>query len=154
MVEHTARNRLPLLVAGQGQKDVTHNEALLMIDALIGAAVERRDLVQPPTGPVEGQCWIVAAPAAGEWAGREGEIAIWSAGGWRFARAPDGATAWTNSEGVGVRMESGAWRTMAPRGAPAAIVALPIGGAVVDVEARSALGQLVSRLQALGLLAA
>ena len=82
MAEMTARYRLDLLQSGQAQKEITHNEALIRADILLQSAVENRTLTAPPGAPVEGQCWVVAAAATGAWAGRSGEIACWSAGGW------------------------------------------------------------------------
>ena len=84
MAEMTARYRLDLLQSGQAQKEITHNEALIRADILLQSAVESRTLTAPPGAPVEGQCWVVAAAATGAWAGRSGEIACWSAGGWLF----------------------------------------------------------------------
>jgi hypothetical protein len=152
MVEVTARHGLALLVAGQGQKDVTHNEALVLVDALLGAVVEQRDLSAPPAIPGAGSVWLVAEGASGDWFGKAGELAIWTAGGWRFAPIPDGMALYIRAEGVTVRKVGGTWRVEAPRGAPAAPVGLPAGGPVVDFEARTAIGALVSRLEQLGLL--
>ena len=84
MSENTARLKLPFIAAAQAQKHVTHNEALLALDAIIHAAVEDKDLAAPPADPQEGQAWLVAASASGAWAGHEGEMAVWSDGVWRF----------------------------------------------------------------------
>lgn len=83
-MDGTARWALPLLFAGQAQKEITHNEALVLIDALLHARVESADLASPPGTPLVGQCWIVADGATGDWAGKMGAIALWTEGGWRF----------------------------------------------------------------------
>lgn len=80
----TPRLGLPLLAVAQAQKEATHNEALVVLDALVHAAVEAGPIAAPPLDPAEGQCWIVDPMPVGEWAGREGLIALWTAGGWRF----------------------------------------------------------------------
>ncbi len=84
MSETTARLKLPFIAAAQAQKHITHNEALLALDAIIHAAVEDRDLAAPPADPQEGQAWLVAASASGAWAGHDGEMAVWSDGVWCF----------------------------------------------------------------------
>src|SRR3546814_15958049 len=81
----TPRFSLPLLAVAQAQKEVTHNEALTLLDALVHAAIEAGPLATPPANPALGQCWIVDAAATGVWSGAENAIAIWTAGGWRFA---------------------------------------------------------------------
>jgi hypothetical protein len=141
----TPRFGLPLLAAAQAQKEVTHNEALTLLDALLHAAVEDGPLSTPPAAPAEGQCWIVGAAPTGAWEGQEGAIALWTGGGWRFLAPRDGTRIVRLSDGVRLRFHAGAWA------APAA-VAPPAGGAVVDVEARAALVALIASLAAQGLM--
>src|SRR3546814_15636425 len=78
----TPRFSLPLLAVAQAQKEVTHNEALTLLDALVHAAIEAGPLATPPANPAIGQCWIVDAAATGVWSGSENAIAIWPTGGW------------------------------------------------------------------------
>ena len=75
---------LPLLAAAQAQKHVTHNEALLALDALVQCAVLDRDLGAPPSTPAEGDRYIVASSPSGAWAGHPGEVAAFAAGAWSF----------------------------------------------------------------------
>ncbi|MBJ7501800.1 MAG: DUF2793 domain-containing protein [Sphingopyxis sp.] len=84
----TPRLALPLLAVSQAQKEVTHNEALTLLDALLHAAVEAGPLAAPPASPVTGQCWLVDAVPTGAWAGNSHAIAIWTRrsrvdAGWR-----------------------------------------------------------------------
>src|SRR3546814_5826049 len=72
----TPRFSLPLLAVAQAQKEVTHNEALTLLDALVHAAIEAGPLATPPANPALGQCWIVDAAATGVWSGAENAIAI------------------------------------------------------------------------------
>lgn len=80
----TTHLALPLIAAGQAQKHVTHNEALLAIDALLHCAVKDKDLAAPPGAPAEGDRYIVAAAPSGAWAGKAGQVAAWQDGVWRF----------------------------------------------------------------------
>jgi hypothetical protein len=153
MTEATARLGVPLLVPGQGQKDVTMNEALLALDSLVGAVVQRRDLAMPPTGPVPGACWLVPDGAGGDWAGESDKLAAWTAGGWRFYALPEGMSLFVVADGETVRRTATGWVRVAPIAAPAAAVPYASGGAVVDVEARSAVNMVLERLRSLGLVA-
>jgi hypothetical protein len=153
MAEVTARFGIPLLISGQGQKDITHNEALVVVDAIVGATVEARTLGTAPVNPQEGACWLVADGAIGNWAGKSGNLAIWSAGGWRFLLPPEGMSLYIKAEGVIARKVGTAWRDEAPRAAPAARVVPPAGGTVQDLESRAAISTLIARLSQLGLLA-
>lgn len=83
-MSETTKLQLPFLAASQAQKHVTHNEALLMLDALLHLEVLDRHLSTPPSTPAESDRYIVAAGASGAWAGEDGNIAAWQDGVWRF----------------------------------------------------------------------
>lgn len=100
---------LPLIAAAQAQKHVTHNEALFAIDALLHCAVKDKDLGAPPAAPAEGDRYIVAAPAAGAWAGKAGMIAAWQDGGWRFYAAKAGMIAFAVDELQLYHFNGSAW---------------------------------------------
>ena len=57
---------LPLLEASQAQKHVTHNEALLLLDAMVHLAAISRALAAPPASPGDGDRYLVAASATGD----------------------------------------------------------------------------------------
>jgi len=112
---------LGLLEAAQAQKHVTVNEALLRLDALASRQVLSAALNAPPAGAIEGDRFVVAEEASGDWAGQEGRIAFHVNGGWEFHapwagyRAFDAATrGWLVHDGV-------AWQRD--------VVALSAGGA-------------------------
>lgn len=151
-MESTSRFGLPLLVTGQGQKDITHNEALVLVDALISCVVERRDVALPPHAPLAGTCWLVPEGAAAEWDGKGGQIAVATGGGWRFLVAPEGATLFVRLGRERLRRLDGEWVPDVASGTPAAPIADPAGGAVVDSEARAALAAILDRLRTLGVL--
>lgn len=141
----TPRFALPLLAVAQAQKEVTHNEALILLDALIHAAVEAGPLAAPPSSPVDGQCWIVGATPTGAWAGQGNAIAIRAGGGWRFAPGRAGMRATRLTDGARLRFDGAAW--IAPE-----TIAPPSGGSTIDAEARSTLSTLILHLAAQGLL--
>src|SRR6185437_15097898 len=84
MSDTTPRSGLPLLAAAQAQKHVTHNEALLKLDALSCARLLDRDLTAPPPSPADGDAYLVKATATGDWTGQDGNIAFAIDGAWRF----------------------------------------------------------------------
>jgi hypothetical protein len=141
----TPRFALPLLATAQAQKEVTHNEALTLLDALLHAAVEAGPLAAPPADPEEGQCWIVGAAPTGAWAGEAHAIAIRTGGGWRFAPPREGMRATRLTDGAQLRFAGGAWAAPATVGAPS-------GGSTIDSEARNAISTLILHLAAQGLL--
>jgi len=140
----TARFALPLLFAGQSQKEVLVNEALVLADALLHCTVEARTS-SPPSIPQDGQAWIVGASAAGEWSGRDGDIAYRSSEQWIFLGARDGMRAHNRATGQDWRRVNGAWSApIAP--------APPSGGATVDGQARTAIVNLLQSLKDAGVL--
>ncbi|MDZ3830331.1 MAG: DUF2793 domain-containing protein [Sphingopyxis sp.] len=141
----TPRFALPLLAVAQAQKEVTHNEALSMIDALVQTVVEAGPLDAPPAAPAAGQCWIVGGAPTGAWSGQAAALAIWTAGGWRFVVPRIGMRAVRASDGAIQRFGGGGWN------APGS-VADPVGGATIDSEARVAIAAIISQLATHGLL--
>lgn len=94
---NTPRASLPLIDPNQFSADVTHNEALVLLDALIGGAIYVLDdtLTTPPGSPANGDAYIVAAGGTGAWASQDFHVAIYNSGwmffviqfGWMFHRA-------------------------------------------------------------------
>lgn len=137
------RFALPLLYAGQAQKEVFVNEALALTDALLHCTVAGES-VTPPAEPVDGENWLVADGAAGDWVGRDLSLACRQGGNWLFVPPRDGMRIFDISAGQEL-LFLGYWRK-------ASLPSEPLGGSVVDGEARTAISQLISALQALGVL--
>ena len=105
----TPRLGLPAIEAAQAQKHVTHNEALVLLDALVQLAVESRVLTAPPGSPAEGDCYIPATGATGAWSGWDLQIAVF-AGGWLRIVPKPGMKAYLKGERLTVTYDDGAWR--------------------------------------------
>lgn len=134
---------LPFLFAGQSQKEVTVNEALLRSDILLHPVVEGT-VSSPPASPSVGQCWIVGSSAADAFAGRESAIAGWTEGGWRMIAPRRGMRVYDIAHG-GFRLFTDTWtNTMAP--------GVPTGGTTIDVQARATLNSLIELLKTAGVL--
>lgn len=165
MTDTTPRLALPLLVPGQAQKEVFHNEALALVDLAVQASVETVGLDTPPDAPAIGSAWIVGPSPSGAWAGHPGALAGWTAGGWRFVAPREGMAAWDQASGEMARRVAGAWTlgtVTASRlvvggvqviGGQRPAIADPAAGAVVDAEARAAIASVLAALRAHGLVA-
>lgn len=141
----TARFDLPLLFAGQAQKESFVNETSARIDALLHGAIEG-ELAIPPVAPIDGQAWLVSGGASGDWLGQAGKIAARQAGNWLFFAPRDGMRLLNRASGQEIRY-FGAW-------AAAVRPATPSGGATIDVEARAALAAIISALTSAGIVPA
>jgi len=161
----TDRLMLPLLNAGQAQKEFIHNEALARIDMATQCGVESADLTAPPASPIAGQCWIVATGASGAWTGQDGCIAGWTDGGWRFLAPSEGYAAFAIDRGHRLEHDGAVWRDAAVRGdgvyfggvriigAQAGAIADPAGGSTPDPESRNAIAEILAALRGHGLIA-
>jgi hypothetical protein len=165
MSDTTARFALPLIAAGQAQKELFHNEALARIEALLAPVVEAISQDDPPATPAPGQCWIVGATPNGEWAGAARAIAAWTDGGWRFVAPVIAATVWSRADNLFARFDGSNWiigEIPAARimiggvqvvGKQQSAIPAPSGGAVIDIEARNAVAAIVAVLKSHGLTA-
>lgn len=163
--ETSARLAMPLLAAGQAQKEMTHNEALAMLDIAVQARVAAAGVNDPPADPAIGACWIVGDAPTGAWADQAGTIAGWTSDGWRFVVPVEGLAAWVGDQAVAARWLSGAWVIgdlagsrvsiggTQVLGAQAAAIADPGGGTTIDTEARAALAGILTALRGHGLIA-
>lgn len=103
---------LPLLDAAQAQKHVTHNEALLLLDAALHLAVASRSVATPPGAPAEGDRYLIAAAATGTWATHDGELAFREQGVWRFATPRTGWRLWVVDESKFLIFDGAVWRDL------------------------------------------
>jgi hypothetical protein len=115
----TLRLNLPLLAAGQAQKHVTHNDALMDLDALVQLGVVARDALSPPSSPAEGEIWLLGAAPLDEWTGRAGELAERRDGGWIFHAPRAGWIVWIEDEQALLVHDGAGWRGVLDGGAPA-----------------------------------
>jgi hypothetical protein len=103
---------LPLLAASQAQKHVTHNEALVQLDALMHLSVLSRVITSPPGSPVDGARYLVPPAATGGFAGKAGQIAWFDTGIWRFLPPKAGWIAYVAAENLLLGYDGGDWRPL------------------------------------------
>jgi hypothetical protein len=100
---------LPYIAQGQAQKEVAHNEALNLLDAIVQLAVLDRDLAAPPSSPAQGARYLVAASPTGAWAGHASQIAVFLDGAWAFLVPRTGWLAYVVDEGALLAWTGSAW---------------------------------------------
>ncbi len=120
-MDETYQFALPLVQAAQAQKHVTVNEALARLDAMAQLRVVSSALTVPPVAPVDGEAYVVAAAATGDWASHDGEIALWANGGWEFITPRIGWKLWDEATGQRAVYDGQSWISDA--------VAISAGGA-------------------------
>ncbi|MGY6550961.1 MAG: DUF2793 domain-containing protein [Erythrobacter sp.] len=140
----TRHHGLPFLFVGQSQKEFFVNQSLAMIDALLHRSINA-SLSSPPQEALDGDCYRITSPAQGDWAGREGALAMRIAGEWQFVAPVDGWLIYDRAARQYLHFDD-SWNA-------ATIAASPTGGAVIDVEARALLTQVIDALGKLGLVA-
>jgi hypothetical protein len=157
----TPRLALPLIAAGQAQKDVTHNEAVLALDRLVALVVTSRSLMVPPATPQSGACYIVPSVGEAAWGHPAGTLLHWQGGGWLPQLPRDGQIALLSDEGL-MLIHRGSWQAHWPvaglaiasrsvLAVPPVSLAAPSGGTTIDSEARVALAALLAALQQQGI---
>ena len=118
----------------------------------------------PPASPLAGDCYIVGGAPTGDWAGHAGAVAGWTAGGWRFVAPLQGMRVTVKPSGLIAAYHADAWEIGQVRGdailvagtkvvgAQSAAIAPPVGGTVVDAQARAAIGSILAAMRGHGLI--
>lgn len=161
----TQRLGLPLLSAGQAQKEITHNEALVIIDALLHGCCPSSPSDMPPAQPELGLSYLCGPSPTGAWSGHAKAVAHWSESGWRFTAPVEGQCLYDRANGRTWKYAAGQWELGILRaselrvgstkvvGSQQSAIANPVGGGAGDVEARAAVNQILAALRAHGLIA-
>ncbi|HHG90653.1 MAG TPA: DUF2793 domain-containing protein [Devosia sp.] len=130
---NTPRLNLPLIESDQALKHVTHNEALATLDGLIQTSVEMQGALTPPGSPALGATYEIGTGASGDWLGRDGELAMWTDGGWRYVTPFEGWLMWDKALAALFVYRSGAWTGYSPQFAEFQNIALFGVNATADV---------------------
>jgi len=113
----TTNLQLPLIAAAQAQKHITVNEALVRLDGLTQMRLISRTADVPATA-TDGATFGVPVAATGDWAARDGQIAIFSNGGWVFTNPVVGWRAYIVDEGSTAMFNGADWISGAVAASP------------------------------------
>jgi hypothetical protein len=93
--------------ASQAQPNVTINTDLRWLECFIARSALDDALTAPPGSPADGDTYIVADGATGDWAGHDAKIALYMSTAWVFKFAPVGHVWYVVDSGLEVRFVGG-----------------------------------------------
>lgn len=104
---------IPMLVENQALGEVTHNQALIIIDAFLNGAIESRTTTAQPGSPSDGDVYLLPTSSTGaDWAGNDGKIAIYN-NGWQYFLTPKaGWRFYVVDEDLDIRFDGTSWDTV------------------------------------------
>ena len=112
--DFTANLSLPYLLSNQAQKHVTLNESLRALDGLVQVSIISRTEPDPPVSPDEGDRYLIAASATGDWSGADGNLALFADGGWLFFTPQTGWRCWCEAENQSLVFDGANWNADRP----------------------------------------
>ena len=139
----TPKTGLPLLIAGQAQKEFFVNQSLAILDTLNARTVIASQ-PSPPSQSGDGECFRVTAPATGAWEGCEGHLAIQIGGDWHFVAPREGMQVFDIEADTSLFYKADWQAAVRPTN--------PADGTTIDTEARAAIEQLINVLHDFGIL--
>ena len=115
-MDETPNLTLPYIMAAQAQKHITHNEAIRTLDAIVQLSVLDNDQSNPPATPVDGDRYIIASAASGDWSGKENQIAAFQDNAWIYYHPSEGWLAWLANEDKLLVFDGAAWNEVSGSG--------------------------------------
>lgn len=162
----TERAETSILRDPYSKKPYVYFYATFMLDFLVQPTCPVGPSDVPPLTPVEGATYLCGSEPTGAWAGHNNAIASWTTSGWRFAAAAEGRRVTELPAGIDWQFLGGTWvRGVAHVGevrvegeavlrSRQAAIANPLGGSVVDQEARQAIRAILAAMRSHGLIKA
>jgi len=99
---------ISLVAQNQSQKEVTVNEAISVIDAILNRGAVHLGTNTPPGSPNAGDLYIVGSSPTGGWSGKANNIAYYNTT-WKFIAPNEGFTIWVNDENISYTWDGSAW---------------------------------------------
>jgi hypothetical protein len=96
-MSNTTHLKIPFVMQNQAQKEVTVNEAFVIIDALLNTSAKTIGSNSPPKDPQNGDVYIIGTKALNEWVGKENNLAYFYYG-WKFIKPNEGLEIWVSAE--------------------------------------------------------
>ena len=97
------------MTSGQSDKEVTFNEAVRYLEAVVQGNVIDKDLTAPPGGESDGDRYIVGGSATGDWSGQDDKIAYYKSSSWIFLTPVEGWKVWVQDENKTYYYTGAAW---------------------------------------------
>lgn len=108
----TANLKFGIIDEGQVRAEITHNENMSLLDAVVFAKATAIQST-PPGSPVDGNVYIVGASPTGAWSGKADNIARYYQG-WSFTAPKEGMLVFLLSDTVFWVYRNAAWRRTSP----------------------------------------
>lgn len=105
---NTCNLNIPLVAQNQAQKEVTVNEALCVIDAILNRGAIHKGANTPPASQASGDLYIIGTVPTGAWNGRANNIAYYNTI-WKFITPNEGMTIWVNDEDLQYSWDGAGW---------------------------------------------
>ncbi len=94
---NTTNLNIALIAQNQAQKEITANEAISIIDAILNRGAIHRGTNTPPGSPIAGDLYIIGASPTGIWASKANNITYYNTT-WKFISPNEGMKIWVNDE--------------------------------------------------------
>lgn len=104
----TSNLSITLVEQAQAQKEVTVNQAITKIDAVLNCGAIDKDIATPPGSPAEGDMYIIASGGTDDWNGHDGELTYFEQI-WRFVSPNEGMRVFVNDENTAYVFDGSAW---------------------------------------------
>jgi len=106
----TTHLAITLVEQSQAQKEITVNEAITRIDALLNTGAISRSISAPPGSPASGDLYIVGSSPTGTWTGQANRLAYFDQI-WRFIIPLEGMSLWVNDEDITYSYNGANWQS-------------------------------------------
>lgn len=113
-MDTSPRFSLPMIIAAQAQKHLTHNEALVQMETLIQPVVQDMAALTPPAAPEDADCVVVGSGASDAFAGKDDSVAAWIADAWHFHTPQPGWMVVLASSAMAYVYGAEGWAPLAP----------------------------------------
>lgn len=117
---------MPYIMPSQAQKHVTHNEALILIDAILQLSVKSRNESVAPTTVEAGNRYLIPTDASGDFLDQDGKIAAYQDGVFQFYAPQTGWLTYVEDEDIWLFYANGIWNELNGTGTSASFEQLGV----------------------------
>lgn len=103
---------LPVIVAQQAMKHITHYESLIKLDTLTQLAVIDMAVTTPPLSPSAGDRYLIGQNPTADFVGKGGMIAFYDGASWRFAEPRAGWLLYNQRDAMFYSFDGTTWKKL------------------------------------------